>query len=734
MKQLSAWAWQAARSLSKQEATERVLFFESELLLYLTSDSLWLVYCWPNSIKTGFRLVYSQSAPLQLDRIRKKQDGLIVSLHSHLGTYSVTISFPSKAQSIFRYTTSFTPQQELLMAFAPRELLCFTKAWEPLASGTIHSSQVGNRSGALYFSLDQPKTGAVFYFQNLTALNTYFEQTKTAGTDTVGGTWPEIGFALPATMQEALIADQEYILTDAFVLLTNQIPKKATEVCITYLDYLAQIYLCLPKPEVESHPWLAIAENGLSDIQSHPGCWTYAAGHHFLNAYVSDYKSPPEVMVQLAVLLPLYEYMEWKGNESHPVIQKLKDGLELFYKKEIGTIVRWLPQLESNLDYSEEQKKPDVMDAWYLHHPLMNLARIVAKGHNELKDLLLRSIPYVIKVAQRFKYNWPVFYEMDTLHIVKAETAEGEGGEKDVPGTYADLMLKIFEITKEQKYINEAKRSVKQLEDLGFDIFYQANNTAFSAAGLLKLYKITGEKHYLDLSYSCLAAIFKNVQLWDCNYGNGKFRPSFFAIYPLKDAPYTAAYEEQEVYAALYYYYQELKDLDEALPAVKLLIAEFIRYAISRVPYYFPPMLPQEMLSKEPKTGEIDPTLWVALEDLGDGWEEAGTIGQEVYGAGIAFGIIPRQHFKIPDEDFVLFIDYPLDRYVCKNKTVEFVVGGAFDTSCQFSVILNGDKTNRFKLQAKRANEWTLIKADSANKERITYQLMANQHIKLTWD
>ena len=81
------------------------------------------------------------------------------------------------------------------------------------------------------------------------------------------------------------------------------------------------------------------------------------------------------------------------------------------------------------------------MDSWYLHHPLLNLSRLALDGDKLAKKLLLDSIDYVIKVAHHFNYEWPVFYKMATLEVLKAETAEGQGGEKDVPGAYAHLLV-----------------------------------------------------------------------------------------------------------------------------------------------------------------------------------------------------------------------------------------------------------------------------------------------------
>ena len=34
-------------------------------------------------------------------------------------------------------------------------------------------------------------------------------------------------------------------------------------------------------------------------------------------------------------------------------------------------------------------------------------------------------------------------------------------------------------------------------------------------------------------------------------------------------------------------------------------------------------MLTKEMLTEEVKTGEVDKNLWIALEDLHDGWEQS---------------------------------------------------------------------------------------------------------------
>ncbi|RYF10859.1 MAG: hypothetical protein EOO42_22085 [Flavobacteriales bacterium] len=420
--------------------------------------------------------------------------------------------------------------------------------------------------------------------------------------------------------------------------------------------------------------------------------------------------------------------MEWKGEKSNEIVDRLKAGLPAFYKKDMGTIVRWLPKLEKQLDHSEEQKKPNVMDSWYLYHPLMNLVRLAKQGEKVAKQLLTDSIDYAINVARTFEYQWPVFYQMETLKIIKAETAEGEGGELDVPGSYADVMIKMWEFTKERKYLTEAKRAVRKLEGLGFSLFYQANNTAYGAVALLKLFKETNNKRYLEMSYVNLAGIFNNMQLWEMDYGNGKNFSTFFSIFPLKDAPYTAAYEEQEVYAALSEYLQEAQGID-ILPEVRLLIAEFIKYVPSRISAYYPPALPEDMLTNEPKTGEIDRNLWVAIEDLQDGRELCGQVGQEVYGAGVAFGIVPRQYIKL-NKDLNLFVGYPIENQQTKKQSCEFKIGGDERFTCNIVIEINNDSNYEFNARDKQNNEFDLQKIES---NRLQFTANGNQSIILNW-
>lgn len=539
-----------------------------------------------------------------------------------------------------------------------------------------------------------------------------------------------MGFTLPATKDRPLQKGKAYCISEALVAFSADTPANQFDTGRQFVDLLAQVYLHLPQPATRDQDYTALAKKALKDLEVHHGCWSYHHRHMYLNAYVSDYKTPPEIMVQLALLLPLLEYQAWMGRDIS-IACELRAGLPNFFDESIGVICRWLPAERDQLDGSEEHKKPFVMDSWYLHHPLLNLSRMALRGDEAAKDLFLKSIDYAIKVAHRFNYQWPVFYKMDTLEVIKPETEPGKGGEKDVAGIYAHVMLQAWELTGEKRFLNEAKKAAKSLLVHGFDLFYQANNTAFSAGAMLRLWKETDEDVYLDLSFLLMANVFKNIALWSCGYGYGPNFPLFFAVFPLNDAPYTAAYEEFEVLSAVYEFLNHADEIP--LPrSLALLLAEFVRHALHRMVYYYPARLPAEMVTEEPKTGHIDANLWVPLEDINDGWEKAGVVGQEVYGAGVPFSVVPRHYIKILDGRALVFIEYPTAEVVLKKSELRMKVLGDGRMACKLYVI-SGDGEGELTGIAVSGRRQGVIKP-VLREGRTVYEVEGNQHVVIKWN
>jgi hypothetical protein len=83
---------------------------------------------------------------------------------------------------------------------------------------------------------------------------------------------------------------------------------------------------------------------------------------------------------------------------------------------------------------------------------------------------------------------------------------------------------------------------------------------------------------------------------------------------PLHEASYLAPYEESESFAACLTYLQTAGD--QTPPAIRYLLAEFMKYLLHRGRFYYPQELPAEAIAKKAKEGHIDRKLWVPLEDF----------------------------------------------------------------------------------------------------------------------
>ena len=118
-----------------------------------------------------------------------------------------------------------------------------------------------------------------------------------------------------------------------------------------------------------------------------------------------------------------------------------------------------------------------------------------------------------------------------------------------------------------------------------------------------------------------------------------------------------APYEELEALAKFYEY---LKMGGASLrPSVRRLIAEYCKFALDRGWHYYPAALPPGAIALKQRNGRIERNLAIPLEDLQDGFEQSGQVGQEVYGAGLALVCATRYYIQLPVADVQVFCEYP---------------------------------------------------------------------------
>ena len=645
--------------------------------------SLWIVALFSGSVGIALRTAYSPDAKLQVVDVKNEEGALSVHLVAPMGRWRVLCRFPTRRRPVLHYTVWLTPAKRLKLPFWPRDVYPVSAMDPASTQGTVHTAQRGPRTGLVFASVQEPRGGTFLYVQNLTALNQYSEMTKTTPSDRVGGAWPEIGYSPAPNPDNCLAEGNEIVMSDAFVALDRELPDSAGAAARIFLDMLAGIYAELPRPVPTHHDWPIKAMQTVRDLAFSPACSYFRQGARYLTPYVGDEEKPPESMVQLTVSLALLEYQQRTGRQF-VIAERLLQTIESYFVDRIGSMVRWLPG-EKFGETGEDGQKHENMDSWYLYHILFNVSRLATLGNAKALELFRRSLPYAITLARRFDYDFPIFFDVNTLEVVRAESKPGAGGEHDVAGLYALVMMHAYETFRDSAYLDEAKKAAAKLNDLGFNLGYQMNTTGFAAEALLRLYLKTNEPAYLENSYVCLANMFENMWMWEPSYGYARYYSTFFGMFPLRDAPYLAAYEELEALAKFHDYSKMGRSV--LRPSVRRLIAEYCKYVLDRAWYYFPANLPQDSIASKSRNGKVDRALAIPLEDLQDGYEQSGQVGQEIYGAGLALVCTTRHFRPLNVAGVELFCEYPLMNFELGAQSCRFDVGGEDGLSCRVRLI-----------------------------------------------
>lgn len=589
--------------------------------------------------------------PVAHIQCRTDDDGTVrLEFGTPLGAVRATVTPPIAQRAALRCTIALIPHDACALGGWARDAYA-----RDAGSGVVYTQQRGLRTGIVYASCELPVPASFFYLQDFSSLNDFFEATGSGPADTVSAAWPAFGYVPPATAK-LLPAAREFVVSDAYLIVSPGIPP-AAEIGGAYLDLLADAYLALERPPVVYHDWPARAAQSLRDLTLSPLCTYERQGRRFVMPYVGDEAKPPESMVQFTVGLNALEYDRWRG-ETSALATLLTGSTTAFFEPAVGSVVRWLPGEPFDAQQAEALMTHDAMDSWYLYHALFNTLRLAAEGDADAGRVGQASMDYAVRVAQRFDYRWPVFFSLRTLDVLRAEAAPGRGGERDVAGLYALVMLHAHELYGDDAYLREAEAALTRLEGLGFDLAYQLNTTGFAAEAAHRMWKRTRERRYLHLSEMCMANLFDNMWIWRSSYGHAAAYQTFFGLFPLRDAPYLAPYEELEAHAKFHEYLAF--GGEDVRPSLRLLLAEFQKYGLSRSASFYADALPREAVADAPRNGRIARSLAVPLEDLRDGRDVCGQVGQEIYGAGLAFVLTSRHYMHLPGALATAFADYPM--------------------------------------------------------------------------
>jgi len=692
------------------------------------ADSVWVLVRRPDQGGLALRAAYIPVSGFACRKMKPGPDEAArLEVESLLGRFRIGISVSDEGLHRLRVCASLRPASDLRLPFLPRDLYPLGEKDDPLgARGNVEAAQRGVNSGLAYFRIDRPAFGSVLYFQNLTALNRYFQLTGTKPDGVVGGEWPELGYLPPIPpAQEGgeglLPAGEEVVLSDAILVFRDWAADNEQEMARQFLQMLGAAYRVLDPPPVTYRDWLWRAERTLADLESAKPATVRHYGHRYVMPYVEG--EVPDSMVQMTVIASLHRFGQWRG-EPLPLEADLKKGLGRFHDARFKMLRRFLPN-------AGDRKNLDEVDSWYLYHPLINLARLALDGDAQAHALLFSSIDYGIRSARHFKYRWPILYRIDDFSVVTRTRGDDGFGQTDVNGLYAYLMLQLYQLTSEKLYLDEAKAAIETVKGLRFDLLYQANLSVWGAVACLRLWRITQDKDWLAQSYVYVAGVLHNCEIWASRLDQAIHYSNFLGTTALHDGPYMAMFECFECFAGFEEYLRESgPDLE---PAAKMLISEYCKYTLERGWFYFPDTLPKEAIQEgHHQSGKVDPKLSFPLEDLyGDG-QPAGQVGQEIYGAGAPFIFASTAFHTVDGAPFRLFCNHFLRTL---EHTGERAISLQLDGGETCTALLSVVRLKRRSLPVPSVHlaNGDALQPHKATPDRIDFEVPASGRLMLRW-
>ncbi len=136
----------------------------------------------------------------------------------------------------------------------------------------------------------------------------------------------------------------------------------------------------------------------------------------------------------------------------------------------------------------------------------------------------------------------------------------------------------------------------------------------------------------------------------------------------------------------------------------------------------------------EPRTGEIDKTLWIPLEDMHDGWEQAGQVGQEIYGSGLPFGLVPRHYHRVDDGGFMIYVEYPTLNFKSEEGQVTFTIFGDRRLDCRMRFIPTGRKPlPDLEVAVELEGNKQKLKGQETKEGHLEYEVYGDHSVTVSW-
>ncbi len=238
--------------------------------------------------------------------------------------------------------------------------------------------------------------------------------------------------------------------------------------------------------------WTDFAAGTVRDLQNKEATQAEADGHRGLRAYVKEssqiWKQSGdnfELMTVADVLWPSLLYLKLHPSPAlESECQDLLGDLPVFYNPETRSI--------SN-DF-RRPNKDERADSWYpFENGLIKYPAIGSLAESkEITEHFLKAFSTAQKMAQEYNYLFPIYYQVATLR------AEGAGTNYAVGGLYAWAAILAHRLTKQDSYLEEARRAIRVLYTVPADrLFHEPQELAYGALAAAELGMVTEAKYLL---------------------------------------------------------------------------------------------------------------------------------------------------------------------------------------------------------------------------------------------
>jgi hypothetical protein len=106
-----------------------------------------------------------------------------------------------------------------------------------------------------------------------------------------------------------------------------------------------------------------------------------------------------------------------------------------------------------------------------------------------------------------------------------------------------------------------------------------------------------------------------------------------------------------------------------------------------------------------------------------------------VYGAGLPFGLIPRHYWRVPDENFMIYVDYPIKHFstVHEGQAIFRVLGDP-RLHCRLRVMPTGrGKLPKIEVLTEREDGTETLQGRETPEGHLEYTLFGDRTVIVQW-